>query len=459
MTKKRKKKRIRTEFIMYLCVSLAIIGGFVFFLTRGGSDKELKNLGYSPAHITVIKNEKLAKTFARCGKSSLMVKALNEDINNIRFHDYFLIADDALPKGYDADNLYDALLKLKDKYSAEETKLLIKEISSEEISALYDHEKIEDIKQLISYHQNGYTVNECLRLMEAGNNQVSEADIKVLTSKGYSKEDAEIIGRLLSKEDVSLIMSADKTIPELRQLALQEGFNIDLLPRYLMQVRDQKLSYEEAVAKVNGNGDYIPESEIDWSALYHDEKQAANYDSYTACINKQNFLPEDYEPSDLVDLPYGYYGNYHPMRKAAADALVAMSDAAVNAGYDRIIGQSNYRSYSKQKGLYEGYASWDGYANADRYSARPGFSEHQTGLVCDVATYYVSMDYFDTYKGYDWVMENAHTFGFIQRYPIHKEYLTGYEYESWHFRYVGVQPATIMYQHGWTLEEYTLLFD
>jgi D-alanyl-D-alanine carboxypeptidase len=71
----------------------------------------------------------------------------------------------------------------------------------------------------------------------------------------------------------------------------------------------------------------------------------------------------------------------------------------------------------------------------------------------------MDMLYFESYSGYDWVCENAHLYGFIQRYPEGKEYITGYEYESWHFRYVGVETATIIYERGWTLDEYALLFN
>ena len=115
--------------------------------------------------------------------------------------------------------------------------------------------------------------------------------------------------------------------------------------------------------------------------------------------------------------------------------------------------QSGYRSYTLQQKLYNNYVSRDGVEAADRYSARPGHSEHQTGFAFDLNTITDSFQYTDEGK---WVNENAYKYGFILRYPKGKEFITGYKYESWHLRYVGKDLATILYNNGnWiTLEEY-----
>ena len=124
-----------------------------------------------------------------------------------------------------------------------------------------------------------------------------------------------------------------------------------------------------------------------------------------------------------------------------------------DASYDAIelYSVSPYRSYEVQKGLYEWYASYDGYDNADTYSARPGHSEHQTGLAFDLNS--IDDSFADTKEG-KWVAENCHKYGFIIRYPKGKEDITGYMYESWHIRYLGVDMATKVYESGKTLEEY-----
>ena len=114
---------------------------------------------------------------------------------------------------------------------------------------------------------------------------------------------------------------------------------------------------------------------------------------------------------------------------------------------------SGYRSYWDQSAIYNNYVSWDGQANADTYSARPGYSEQQTGLAFDLNTIDDSFTY--TEEG-QWVHDNCYRFGLILRYPLGKESITGYIHESWHMRYVGVDLATKLYNDGdWiTLEEY-----
>jgi len=247
-------------------------------------------------------------------------------------------------------------------------------------------------------------------------------------------------------------------IPELDELLKCADFNFDLLPRYLLEIRNNNTDYQEAVRLVNENKDYIPSDQLDMSSYYTGDILIENPSSLTACVNKVYTLSSDYEPDDLVYLEEGYYGNYQPLRKEAAGAFMSLSIDAQNLGYSRIVAYSNYRSYETQKGIYERYVSNDGAALADTYSARAGHSEHQTGLVSDIAKVGDIYTSFDEYEGYQWALENAHKYGLIQRFPENKEYITGYVFESWHFRYVGIEAATIMDEHNWTLDEYALIF-
>lgn len=112
---------------------------------------------------------------------------------------------------------------------------------------------------------------------------------------------------------------------------------------------------------------------------------------------------------------------------------------------------SGYRSYSYQDGLYQRYVNRDGKAAADRYSARAGYSEHQTGLAFDVNQI---NDSFANTPEAKWLADHAHEYGFIIRYPKGKEPVTGYQYEPWHLRYLGIETATAVYQSGLSLEEY-----
>ncbi|MGX5694758.1 M15 family metallopeptidase [Agromyces soli] len=158
--------------------------------------------------------------------------------------------------------------------------------------------------------------------------------------------------------------------------------------------------------------------------------------------------PQDYEPADLVVVPVAH--TWEPeMRQEASDAIVAMFQAASDEAGLALASNSAYRSYSTQEEIYDG---------DDTLTARPGYSEHQTGLVMDIGAESgdcsLEACFGDTPEGI-WLRDNAYRFGFILRYPADKMEVTGYEYEPWHFRYVGVPLATEMHERGvTTLEEF-----
>ena len=126
---------------------------------------------------------------------------------------------------------------------------------------------------------------------------------------------------------------------------------------------------------------------------------------------------------------------------------------ALEQGYT-IRAMSTYRSYDYQNILYQNYVAKDGVINADTYSARPGFSEHQTGLVVDVDDSIYDFTSFHKSKSFKWMSDNAYKYGFILRYPLDKVDITGYSYESWHYRYVGIEAATKMRNENLSFDEY-----
>lgn len=144
------------------------------------------------------------------------------------------------------------------------------------------------------------------------------------------------------------------------------------------------------------------------------------------------------------------YGN--GLTQETTDALNTMRQDAAALGYN-IYNSSGFRSYEYQKGLYNRYCAKRGQAKADTFSARPGFSEHQTGLSLDLNT--IDQEFASTPEG-EWVTNNCQNYGFIIRYPKDKDHITGYIYEPWHIRYVGTELAQKLYNNGdWiTLEEY-----
>ena len=268
----------------------------------------------------------------------------------------------------------------------------------------------------------------------------------------YTDEQIAIIENNLP-EDLKPYYRMLKEIKELPVILTTEGIKTELIPRYIMVMRDRKMSAEDAVAFVNANKDYIPYDDLDLTAFYDSYETVADPSSYTAIVSKKFYIGT-YAPTDLVMVPSAYRGNYQPLRERALQAYMEMSDAAVKAGYNRIICYSNYRPYAEQKRIYNDNVAAYGVRATDKFSARPGFSEHQTGLTSDIAEAGSSYHYFDQYKGYQWVLDNAHRFGLILRYPKGKEYITGYAHEWWHFRYVGIDEAKKIHDSGLTMEEY-----
>ncbi len=175
-------------------------------------------------------------------------------------------------------------------------------------------------------------------------------------------------------------------------------------------------------------------------------------------VNKLRPLnPESYAPSDIVRVPVPY-ANEPFLRQEAADAVVALFAAAEAEAGLRLQAQSAYRSYNVQVRVYNGIVASRGQAYADVRSAQPGHSEHQTGLAIDISSLpaVCALDpcFGDTDHG-RWLAANAHRFGFHLRYQPDMTPITGYSYEPWHFRYVGVELATELHETGVrTLEEF-----
>ena len=175
--------------------------------------------------------------------------------------------------------------------------------------------------------------------------------------------------------------------------------------------------------------------------------------TYDFLVNKNNRLTDDYIPNDLekINLEYACEDKY--LRKEARIAFENMAKEAKIDGYN-IIAVSTYRDYEYQKNLYNNYKKNKGEYYADLASARAGHSEHQTGLAVDVADLSLDYDNFENTKEFDWMIKNSYKYGFILRYPKAKFHITGFKYEPWHYRYVGIDIATYLYKNDITLEEY-----
>ena len=178
------------------------------------------------------------------------------------------------------------------------------------------------------------------------------------------------------------------------------------------------------------------------------QKSLTDPSSIWVVVNKLNRLdPKSYAADDLVTVPVDHT-NPAVLRTKAADALVEMFDAYAAEADGKLQVLSSYRSYDVQVSVYGGYAASEGADGADTHSARPGFSEHQTGLALDIgglpSECPLAACFADTDQG-KWLKANAYKWGFILRYPKGLTDITGYTFEPWHYRYVGVDLATAMH--------------
>lgn len=166
--------------------------------------------------------------------------------------------------------------------------------------------------------------------------------------------------------------------------------------------------------------------------------------SYTVVINKQNcFSPIDWQPTDLVSVE-GF-----KFRNEPSPYLIDMMASARTAGVGFNLA-STYRSYTDQKTVYDGWLALKSNNTllAESVSARPGYSEHQTGLAIDIKTTNCSLECLKTSPQYLWLKQRAHEFGFVERYPEGLASITGYSHEPWHWRFIGIEDATRMKNLG-----------
>ena len=230
----------------------------------------------------------------------------------------------------------------------------------------------------------------------------------------------------------------------------------ELLDRYESYYKEHhSFSIEQVVTYVNIGLD---------KEFYSEYKDANMNKGILVLMNKYNKLRDDYEPDDLeeIDSKYFIYGNtlVRKLRKEAKEAFESLSKASIENGTP-VYGQSAYRPYEMQSDLYESAVYEYGKERADIDTARPGFSEHQTGLAIDVSsTKGGNMLYFDDTASFTWMKDNAYKYGFILRYRDDKTDITGFMYESWHYRYVGLEVAKDMHDNypDLTYDEYYVRF-
>lgn len=280
-----------------------------------------------------------------------------------------------------------------------------------------------------------------------------EKEVKLIVKDTKSPEingvkDIEVLAFTTNPDLLSEITADDNSKEEIK-VEVKGEYNIEIPGEYNLSYVAKDSSGNEiikefkVIVKENENVKISKTSKGNTIKKYY----GITYIDDVIVVNKTYSLPSNFAPNNLVTIN-GYIKVVDYVKNSFNELKSDASSIGLN-----IYASSGYRSYSDQKYIYNNYVKMDGQEKADTYSARAGYSEHQTGLAIDVNT--IDMT-FDNTEESIWLKENCYRYGFIIRYPKNKDSITGYMYEPWHIRYVGKELAKKLYNDGqWiTLEEY-----
>lgn len=270
-------------------------------------------------------------------------------------------------------------------------------------------------------------------------------NINNLVKKGYSNSDINIILEHGDNESVKRFAKREK-VKYLEEFYLIDYAKLDYYDRYVNYSDQTGEDEETTVLHVN----------LDMDKPAYENATLVNDFSLDMLVNKRRYLAEDYKSEDLVKINEKYASSDDMYAsRLCVNAFIEMHDAALREGYEIVI-NSAYRSYQEQQDIVDLYLGLYGQNYVNNYVAKPGFSEHQTGLAFDIGSRKVNV--FANSEEYKWMLENAHKYGFINRFPKKYENITGFRSEPWHFRYVGKDIAKYIYENNITLEEYYVIF-
>ena len=298
---------------------------------------------------------------------------------------------------------------------------------------------------LLQPKEEPVSLTEEQKLIEQGiqivNKENFTNEANTLLEKGYSADEINQIYEYMSNKNIAKILTNNKV--DLSEFYQISNFDFDKIDRYLTYQASGGIEMKQAVTEVNLNLD---------TDFYSNIETIVEPSSVTVLVNKFHALPSDYVPNDLVEIPS------FPNLQIKDDAVDDFENLLAAAKLDNIIiiPYSTYRSYEYQQGLYNKYLQTDSQEEVDTYSARPGHSEHQTGLALDVrsSSHWSNL----TDSDYEWMLNNSYKYGFIIRYPKGNSRITGYKEEPWHLRYIGIEHATKVHELGITYDEYYDLY-
>ena len=271
-------------------------------------------------------------------------------------------------------------------------------------------------------------------------------NINQLLRKGYTNNDINLI--LSHGDDASVGEFAKRD----KVNYLEEFFSVDYAK---LENYDRYVAYSDATGE--DEADTVIYVNLDLDKEPYENSVLVSKFSTDMLVNKHRHLNETFVPDDLVTIDSKYASDDElQCSRIAYNAFLEMNNAASSEGYQLII-NSAYRSYQDQVETQDVYRDAYGQAYVDKYVAKPGHSEHQTGLAFDIGSR--NSKIFANSSEYTWMLENAYKYGFILRYDSRYEDLTLFRSEPWHYRYVGKEIAKYIYEHqNMSLEEYSVIF-
>ncbi len=268
-----------------------------------------------------------------------------------------------------------------------------------------------------------------------------------LMEHGYSEASVKHLENFFDQKYLDFLL--DQEVNENIVLFSKDNyFILANLDRYLAYFeKSENKEIRNTVAVVNSNAD---------REFYSDIKPTnTNIENrYLVLANKFYQLPETFKPEqlELISTMYAYENRY--IDSSIYPEFKSMWNAAKKEDLTLIV-VSGFRDFETQKKIYNNFLATQGRGIAEQISARPGHSEHQLGFALDIVTHgYGLSNNFEKSEEFKWLVDNAHKYGFILRYPNNAEHITGYSYEPWHYRYVGVEVATYIYKNNITFDEY-----
>lgn len=264
-----------------------------------------------------------------------------------------------------------------------------------------------------------------------------------LLEKGYSIKEYQILKEKLTSKELNSLLSEEKN-EQVLGIVKEKYFIKANYERYLSYLSSKEVSFKEVVALVNVNADY---------GWYNHDLVTKITDNEAMIVNKFYKLPDDFDSGEIVPISNWYAYDNQEAKQEVIDAFISMWNKAKEEDIKLVV-SSGYRSFEDQSLTYDSYYKHYGLEYADSIASRAGYSEHQTGLSIDIFGYGMSKEGFEETKEAMWLANNSYKYGFILRYPKDKETITGYNYEPWHFRYLGKEIATAVYEEGITYDEY-----